>query len=93
MHFLAPRRQATSFRNGAHRAWYRARGPLDRYLWLCPLIALVLAAAILAALGLSLWTIVLALVLLACPLAALVAWLTGRQHARSRRPVSHADPR
>ena len=88
MHFLAPRSHPGAVPEGEPSpAKSRGRGLLDRFLWLCPLAALALAAAVLAALGFSFWTIILAVILLACPLAVLVAWLTGRLPARPRRPA------
>lgn len=90
MHFPAPRgRPGDAVSAEQSRIW----SPFDRYLWLCPLAMLALAAAILAGLGFSPWTIVLALILLACPLAGLVAWLTGRLPNRPRRPVSGVGER
>ena len=88
MHFPAPhRRPAADLVGEASPAKSRIWSLLDRFAWLCPLVMLALAATIMAALGLSLWTILLALILLACPLAGLVAWLTGRLPGRPRRPM------
>ena len=93
MHFLAPRgRPGAPLEGGVPATKSGMRGLLDRFLWLCPLAALALAAAILAALGSSLWTIILALILLACPLAVLVAWFTGRLPARPRRRAQGGRP-
>lgn len=57
------------------------------FLWLCPILSVVLAAAILVALGLSLWTAILAAIVLACPIAALWAYFAGRSLRIHREPV------
>lgn len=44
----------------------------DRWLWLCPLLAIVLAAAVLMLFGLTVWSALLAALLLVCP--ALILW-------------------
>ena len=94
MHFPAHRdRPGTALSGELSPAKSRIWRMLDRYLWLCPLAMLAAAAAILAALGFSPWTIVLALILLGCPMAGFVAWLTGRQSARARRSGSGVGER
>ena len=45
---------------------------VDRWLWLCPLLAIVLVAGIFWAFGLTWWTAALAAVLLVCPV--LIVW-------------------
>jgi len=45
---------------------------MGNWLWLCPLLALALAAAVLVIWGLALWTAIIAALLLACP--ALIVW-------------------
>lgn len=49
-----------------------AKAVLGNWLWLCPLLAIGLAAAVLMFWGLSAWTALVAALLLACP--ALVVW-------------------
>jgi predicted benzoate:H+ symporter BenE len=44
----------------------------NRWMWLCPLLAVVLAAGILWTYGLDWWTAMLAATLLVCP--ALILW-------------------
>lgn len=50
----------------------------DRLLWLCPLAAVVVAAAILWLFGLTLWTALAAALLIGCPLAVAWALVTER---------------
>ena len=50
----------------------RAQAVLGNWLWLCPLLAIGLAAAVLIIWGLSAWTAFVAALLLACP--ALIVW-------------------
>jgi membrane protein implicated in regulation of membrane protease activity len=50
----------------------------DRLLWLCPLAALAVAAAVLWLFGLTLWTALVAALLIGCPLAIAWALLTER---------------
>ena len=45
---------------------------LARWVWLCPLLGIVIAAAILWLFGLSLWSAILASLFLVCP--AILAW-------------------
>lgn len=45
---------------------------IDRWLWLCPLLAMAIAAAVLLMFGLSWGSAVLAALLLVCP--ALIVW-------------------
>ena len=54
----------------------RAGSLVERWLWLCPLIFVALAAAILLIFGLGVWTALLAAALLVCP--ALIAWAVWR---------------
>jgi len=44
----------------------------NRWLWLCPFLAIVLAAAVLMLFGFTLWGALLAALLLVCP--ALILW-------------------
>ena len=66
-----------------HAANYREI--LVRYAWLCPLLAIVLAAGFFFALGVSPWTAIVIGVLLACP--AVLVWgaviAARREHAAS----------
>lgn len=44
----------------------------DRWLWLCPILGVVLAAVVLMLFGLTFWSALLAALLLVCP--ALILW-------------------
>ena len=55
----------------------------ERWLWLCPLAGILLAAAVLLYFGLSLWSAMLAALFLICP--ALIAWGAWRAWS-DRRP-------
>lgn len=48
------------------------REQLVRWVWLCPLLSLLLAAAVLLTFGVSFWTALLAALFLVCP--ALIVW-------------------
>ncbi len=50
----------------------RVKEFVDRWLWLCPLLAILVAAWLLVAFGLSFWTGLLTALLLVCP--AIVVW-------------------
>ena len=45
---------------------------VDRWLWLCPAVAVLLAAAVLMLFGVSVWRALLAALFLVCP--ALIVW-------------------
>ena len=47
-----------------------ARSGLARGLWLCPVLSLLLAAGVLLLLGMRWWTVLIAVVVLACPITA-----------------------
>lgn len=49
-----------------------ARRFANRWLWLCPLLGILVAAGVLVAFGFSIWTALLAALLLVCP--ALIVW-------------------
>lgn len=51
---------------------------MKRWIWLCPVLSVAVAIGLLVAFGLSLWTAVLAALMLGCPIAALWAYYTGR---------------
>jgi predicted benzoate:H+ symporter BenE len=51
---------------------YLSKHFVDNWLWLCPALAVVLAAAVLMAFGLNGWSAVLAALLLVCPV--LILW-------------------
>ena len=57
------------------------RSERKEWLWLCPLVSVLLAASVLLALGFSFWTALLAALFLVCPV--LIAW--GAWQARRRR--------
>lgn len=62
----------------------------NRWVWLCPILAILLAAGILWAYGLDWWTAMLAAVLLVCP--ALILWGAIRiavDERRTRRRERH----
>ena len=44
----------------------------NRWMWLCPLVALIFAAAVLAVWGLTLWSALVVALLLVCP--AFLLW-------------------
>jgi hypothetical protein len=44
----------------------------DRWLWLCPLLGVVMAAVVLMVFGFTLWGAVLAALMLVCP--AILVW-------------------
>ena len=59
---------------------------VDLMLWLCPMLSIVLAAALFWVVGLTLWTAVAAGVLVGCPVAvvfALLAEWLGKRRANS----------
>jgi hypothetical protein len=62
------------------------RRTIDLMLWLCPVLSIVLAAALFRLVGLTLWTAVVAGVLVGCPVAVVFAlladWL-GKRRANS----------
>ena len=43
-----------------------------KWLWICPLLSVLLAGAVLLAFGVSFWTALLAALFLVCPI--LIAW-------------------
>lgn len=56
---------------------------VDRWLWLCPALAVLLAACVLMLFGLTVWSALLAALLLVCP--ALILWgafMVGRDERR-----------
>jgi hypothetical protein len=60
----------------------------DRWLWLCPLLSIVLAAAVLMLFGFTIWGALLAALLLVCP--ALLLWgaievMLDERHQRAAR--------
>lgn len=65
---------------------YMARVPrfiplgMQRWAWLCPVLGLVMAAAVFYLWGLSWWTAILAALLLACPLTILWSLITLRRY-------------
>jgi hypothetical protein len=67
------------------RASDRLGAVWNRWVWLCPLLALGLAAGILLLWGLTLWTAIVAALLLVCP--AIIIWAMfhfGRDEIRDR---------
>ena len=50
----------------------RLKQLIDRWLWLCPALAIIVAAWVLVEFGLSLWTGLFVAFLLICP--AVVVW-------------------
>jgi hypothetical protein len=51
-----------------------ARWFVDRWLWLCPLLAILVAAFVLLVFGVSFWAGLFAALLMVCP--ALIVWGT-----------------
>ena len=52
---------------------------MKRGWWLCPAISLLLAGGLALVLGLSLWTLLLIAVLLACPVVMITSYLIGER--------------
>jgi hypothetical protein len=50
----------------------RLKEIIDHWLWICPALAIVIAASVLVAFGLSLWTGLFVAFLLFCP--AVLVW-------------------
>lgn len=50
----------------------RDRSFMDRWLWLCPLLAILVGAFVLLVFGVSFWAGLLAALLMVCP--ALIVW-------------------
>lgn len=48
----------------------------NRWMWLCPILAVVIAAAVLWSFGFAWWSALLAAVLLVCPV--LILWVPSR---------------
>ncbi len=64
-----------------------------RWLWLCPLACALLAVAILVYFGVSLWSALLAALLLLCPVAvAWGAWRTWRERGSIKEWDSRRNP-
>jgi protein-S-isoprenylcysteine O-methyltransferase Ste14 len=63
---------------------------MQRWLWLCPLLGLVMAAVVLYLWGLSWWTAILAALMLVCPITILWGLITLRRYPESR-PSKNAD--
>ena len=64
----------------------RIRAGWGRWVWLCPLLALALAAGILVLWGVTLWTAIGVALLLVCP--AIIVWAMldlARDEARDQR--------
>ena len=55
-----------------HRSLRQVKRTVGKWAWLCPLLAIVLAAWLLTVWGFTFWSALLAAVLLVCP--ALVLW-------------------
>ena len=51
---------------------------MNRWIWLCPVLSVAVAIGVFIALGLSVWTAVLAALVVGCPIAALWACFAGR---------------
>jgi hypothetical protein len=65
---------------------------VQRWLWLCPALGIVLAAAVLMLFGFTLWGALLAAILLVCP--ALLVWgaITLFRDALSQRAARRKHP-
>jgi hypothetical protein len=64
-------------RTGGSMDEHSIRAQVRRLVWLCPVLAIVLAALVLWTFGLSFWTALVTAVLLACPLGLIWAVVTG----------------
>ena len=56
----------------------RMLGPPARWMWLCPVLSVVVVAGVLMGFALSVWTATLAALVLGCPIVALWAFSTRR---------------
>ena len=56
-----------------------------RWAWLCPVLMLGLAVAILILFGLSLWTAILVTILLVCPAVMVWGIIQLRRHSKMNR--------
>ena len=83
-------RRAVARRNVVDRKPFagRAKAAMIRNAWMCPLLALGLAAAVLAGFGLSPGTAILAALLLVCPVV--IAWGAMVMLRRRRRRQASA---
>lgn len=66
-----------------------ARAATDKWGWMCPLVAIGLAAAVLAWFGFSWWAALLVALLLVCP--ALLVWGAIELRDPARRRQKHRD--
>jgi F0F1-type ATP synthase membrane subunit b/b' len=65
----------------------------NRWMWLCPILAVVIAAAVLRSFGFSWWSAVLAALLLVCPV--LIVWgaiEVALDERRQRAARNRAEP-
>jgi uncharacterized membrane protein len=62
-----------------------ARRILNNWLWVCPVLSLVIAIALPLLLGFGLWTAALVAVFLACPIAAAWTLVAERLNRREGR--------
>jgi hypothetical protein len=63
---------------------------IDRLLWVCPILALVGTALLLWLFGLTLWTALAVVLLLACPLS--IVWVLTSQPVRKANDSLHDRP-
>jgi len=65
----------------------------DRWLWLCPVLSILLAAAVLMYFGFTFWGGLLAALLLVCPAmlvwGAIELWLDERSQRAARKKNAH----
>ena len=65
----------------------------DRWLWLCPVLSILLAAAVLMYFGFTFWGGLLAALLLVCPAmlvwGAIELWLDERSQRAAREKNAH----
>lgn len=66
-----------------------AQAATHKWGWMCPLLAIALAASVLAWFGLSWWTALLVALLLVCP--ALLVWGAIELRDSARRGQKHPD--
>lgn len=67
-------------RSAGDRSGFRVTS--NRAMWACGLVMAAISLGVLLAYGVTAWTVTLAAILLACPLAVAIALATGRPPTR-----------
>ena len=65
---------------------------VNRWLWLCPALAVLLAAGVLMLFGLTVWSALLAALLLVCPVLILWGAFTVARDERRKASASKKRP-